>query len=308
MASGCGGKQAMDDQPWRLWETEQARKHDARQSVSKLVRLGNSAYARTLRSTLKPYEWNRDGSAPFDFTALSSNLVQGRVPRSREDLSELQAIGVSAVVTLCEAWELRPPRTTLGPTDFRDHGMDLLFAPTPDFSCPELEDLEKAMEFIESRVANDRKVYVHCNGGKSRSTAVSCCFLMKEKNWTPSQAFDFVKRTRTEVGVTLGPWFSSFWSGLQTFHRRHVDPRGNVSLAGRGRRSVAAFFESGSASRAGSGMAAEDPSDTATSPQPGRHSIAAFFESGSASRAGSGMVVSPLDPADTPTTPNLARP
>ena len=60
---------------------------------------------------------------------------------------------------MCTSWS--------GPLDvYHELGMEVLQLPTPDYSAPLLEDIKKALAFIERMAAEDKTVYVHCKAGR----------------------------------------------------------------------------------------------------------------------------------------------
>lgn len=52
----------------------------------------------------------------------------------------------------------------------------------------------ESLEFIESALQNNGKVFIHCHQGISRSSAFVICYLMWKNNWSFIQAHEFTKK------------------------------------------------------------------------------------------------------------------
>ncbi len=76
-----------------------------------------------------------------------------------------------------------------------------------DFVIPAEEELqeqfsvlESAIEFIDEAIQQNRTCYVHCMRGRSRSSTVIICYLMKKKLLTLKEAYLLVKINRHFIG------------------------------------------------------------------------------------------------------------
>ncbi|KAI8782452.1 protein phosphatase Slingshot 1 isoform X1 [Biomphalaria glabrata] len=67
-----------------------------------------------------------------------------------------------------------------------------------------LRHWDKTYKFITKARNHNSKVLVHCKMGVSRSASTVMAYLMKEKRWTVSEAFDFVKERRGCVNPNPG--------------------------------------------------------------------------------------------------------
>eukprot|EP00437_Effrenium_voratum_P033794 CAMPEP_0181471500 /NCGR_PEP_ID=MMETSP1110-20121109/39105_1 /TAXON_ID=174948 /ORGANISM="Symbiodinium sp., Strain CCMP421" /LENGTH=184 /DNA_ID=CAMNT_0023596517 /DNA_START=246 /DNA_END=800 /DNA_ORIENTATION=- len=85
--------------------------------------------------------------------------------------AQLQALGVRAVVNLCE--EYAGPKA-----EYERLKMRQLRLPTVDHQEPATADLRKAVAFIEEQRALGHKVYVHCKAGHGRAAAVALAWLI----------------------------------------------------------------------------------------------------------------------------------
>jgi protein-tyrosine phosphatase len=134
---------------------------------------------------------------PFEYTLIDDCVILGSLPREESHLNELKTKhNVAGIVTLNMPWEL-----VIKSEDITKFGMESLLISTPDYCAPTLENCMKGVAFIE-KIKNQnpgRRVYVHCNAGKGRSTTVVLCFLLKSKKWTCDQAFEYVKKKRPHI-------------------------------------------------------------------------------------------------------------
>jgi len=154
-----------------------------------------TAFSRAVRLTKKFKSW--------DFTHLDGTKVfLGSVPRTHDNLQELYAAGVRAVVSLNQRWE---PQVSgdIGEA-CRDCGLAHLNLPTPDFSAPTQRDICAAVDFISEHVARGDSVYVHCNGGKGRSAVCVIAYLIRTHDLGPVEAYNFVASQRNISHMTKG--------------------------------------------------------------------------------------------------------
>lgn len=111
------------------------------------------------------------------------------VPRMHE-------AGVRAVVNTCEEYS--------GPQkEYDDFGIEQLRIPTTDFTHPKLEDVTRAVEFVQRHVECGNTVYIHCKAGRARSATVALCWLMKYRQMTPDEGQKHLLSSRSHVNPRL---------------------------------------------------------------------------------------------------------
>lgn len=126
---------------------------------------------------------------------VDPHVIVGAYPFAR-DVEGLHAEGVRAVVNTCEEYG--------GPVArYKAKGIEQLWIPTTDFTHPKLEDVEKAVEFIEHHVQRGDTVYVHCKAGRARSATVVMCWMLKYRGMTPDQAQQTLLQHRPHVNPRL---------------------------------------------------------------------------------------------------------
>jgi atypical dual specificity phosphatase len=104
--------------------------------------------------------------------------------------------GVKAVVNTCEEYT--------GPTDqYSKHDIEQLRIPTTDFTHPKLDDVQKAVEFVEKHAGQERTVYIHCKAGRARSATIAMCWLMKYRGMSMQQAQEALLKARPHINPRL---------------------------------------------------------------------------------------------------------
>lgn len=114
-------------------------------------------------------------------------------------------------------------------------GVTQLRLETPDFTgSPNLEQLQRGVDFLEVHRAIGDTVYVHCKAGRTRSATVVAAYLMQVcqsavhnsppswhligpcfqiNDWTPEQAVAHIKTKRPHVVIR-----QKQWNVLHQFH------------------------------------------------------------------------------------------
>ena len=126
---------------------------------------------------------------------VDDHVIVGAYPFAR-DVPAMHKAGVKAVVNTCEEYA--------GPTgQYSKHEIEQLRIPTTDFTHPKLEDVQKAVEFVEKHAAQERTVYIHCKAGRARSATIAMCWLMKYRGMTMQQAQGALLKARHHINPRL---------------------------------------------------------------------------------------------------------
>lgn len=133
--------------------------------------------------------------------AIDEHVILGAIP-VRGDLERLHALGVTAVINLCEEFPGEPQKLAA-------LGMTQLYLPTLDYHCPSLDDINTALDFIRTHTSSKGKrpsaanpsgsIYIHCKAGRGRSAAVALCYLMVSRGLTAADAAKLLKQLRPAV-------------------------------------------------------------------------------------------------------------
>ncbi|CAB9508812.1 Phosphatidylglycerophosphatase and protein-tyrosine phosphatase 1 [Seminavis robusta] len=108
-------------------------------------------------------------------TAIDNTVVLGAAPFGFANVPErlYNEYGVRGVINLCEEYS--------GPDQhYQRLGMKHLRLPTVDHFEPTVEDMEKAVSFIQKHKERGEKVYVHCRAGHGRSAAIVFAWLISQ--------------------------------------------------------------------------------------------------------------------------------
>ena len=122
---------------------------------------------------------------------VDEHVLVGAVPY-RRDLDRLHALGIRAIVNMCEEFR--------GHTaDLKRLGLSQLWLPTLDFHCPDRGDLVRGVVFIRQQIAAGRKVYVHCKVGRSRSVTMAMVYLMANHSLSAGEAWQRLHSVRPQI-------------------------------------------------------------------------------------------------------------
>ena len=131
---------------------------------------------------------------------IDDNVAFSRMP-TRSEIDEV-AETFDAVVVLVEEFEL--PYSL---NEWQKRGVEVLHSPIRDFSAPALDQLLEILRWIEARVAEGKKVLIHCMGGLGRSGTVAVAWLMYSKRLPLREALRQVRMVRpgaVEVEEQMG--------------------------------------------------------------------------------------------------------
>lgn len=120
---------------------------------------------------------------------IDDNVAFSRMP-TRSEIDEV-AETFDAVVVLVEEFEL--PYSL---SEWQKRGVEVLHSPVRDFSAPALDQLLKILRWIEARVAEGKRVLIHCMGGLGRSGTVAVAWVMYSKGFPLGEALRRVRRVR----------------------------------------------------------------------------------------------------------------
>jgi protein-tyrosine phosphatase len=124
---------------------------------------------------------------------ITPSLAQG--PRfTRAQVGALARSGVTSVLDVRQ--EARDDEALLA-----QYGLRLCHVPMTDRAPPTQGQLKRAVKWVMGELADDRKVYIHCQSGVGRSVCVACAVLVRMGYGLP-QAYEAVRRKRPEAVIS----------------------------------------------------------------------------------------------------------
>lgn len=108
----------------------------------------------------------------YEFTWITDQLAAGHAPLSFEDLETIKAQGIDAIVNLCgEFCDLHEIQ--------QQTGFGVYYLPIVDECAPDMDEMEKALVWLEQKIAKGHKALVHCRFGVGRTGTFVSAFLMR---------------------------------------------------------------------------------------------------------------------------------
>ena len=170
----------------------------------------SSCFARSWRCVQGPK--GRPGSKALTYTCIVPGVWLGALPRSAAEVRAIVAeCKLGGVVTLNQDWEMPGRGATTTVAEMAAEGLETCWLDTPDFAAVSLADLRRGAAFVHRIVSGGqqpgdqqqgsaggpgRGVYVHCNGGRGRSTSVVLAYLIRHHNMDTLSAFLFTREKR----------------------------------------------------------------------------------------------------------------
>lgn len=111
-------------------------------------------------------------SAKHPLTWVTEDLAVGPAPMSHQALDDLHAQGVRAILNLCAEF------TDLHEIE-RAHGFEVYHLPVEDEQAPDVDELEKALDWLDEAIYLGRKVYIHCRHGIGRTGTVLNAYILR---------------------------------------------------------------------------------------------------------------------------------
>lgn len=124
---------------------------------------------------------------PTNFDWLIDDKFTGSgMPTSTSEIDWIQKQGVRSIITMTE--------NSLPESWVKN--IKYLHVPTEDFSAPDMEQIDEAVEFIQNRLENNEPVMVHCAAGIGRTGTILACYLVKYQKLSAKDAIQKVRKER----------------------------------------------------------------------------------------------------------------
>ena len=109
----------------------------------------------------------------YQLTWITDHLAVGHAPMSYDDLDAIRTEGIDAIVNLCgEFCDLHEIE--------EKSGFEVYYLPIPDESAPDMEDMEKALAWLDEAIYLGKKILVHCRHGIGRTGTFVTSFLLRK--------------------------------------------------------------------------------------------------------------------------------
>ena len=106
---------------------------------------------------------------------VTDNLAVGYAPMSYADLDEIKKKGIDAIINLCA--EYCDLHEIEGKT-----GFEVYYLPILDEDAPDMEEMEKALDWLDEAISVGKKILVHCRFGIGRTGTFVTAYLVKKGN------------------------------------------------------------------------------------------------------------------------------
>ncbi|MDE1842164.1 MAG: dual specificity protein phosphatase family protein [Thaumarchaeota archaeon] len=124
---------------------------------------------------------------PTNFSWLIDDKLAGSgMPTSVSEIDWIIKQGVRSIVTMTE--NSLPEQWV--------KNVKYLHVPTEDFSAPDMQQIDEAVEFIQTRIVNSEPVMVHCAAGIGRTGTILACYLVKYHKISAKDAIQKVRKER----------------------------------------------------------------------------------------------------------------
>jgi len=104
---------------------------------------------------------------------VTDNLAVGYAPMSYADLDEIKNQGVNAIINLCaEYCDLHEIEEKTG--------FEVYYLPIIDEQAPDMEEMEKALDWLDEAIDVGKKILVHCRFGIGRTGTFVTAHLVRK--------------------------------------------------------------------------------------------------------------------------------
>jgi len=104
---------------------------------------------------------------------ITRNLAAGRAPMSYAELDTIKEEGIDAIVNLCAEF------SDLHELE-KKAGFEVYYLPVWDEDTPKMDDMEKALAWLDEAIYLGKKILVHCRHGIGRTGTFITSFMIRK--------------------------------------------------------------------------------------------------------------------------------
>ena len=117
------------------------------------------------------YKWTTNfGKSSFDYSNITDNIIiSGEY--TQNDVFTIQKLGVKCVIDMRS-------ESIFDQSLFESIGINYFNIPVDNYFAPELDQIDNAIEFINSNISVDNNILIHCKEGVGRSSLIIIAYLI----------------------------------------------------------------------------------------------------------------------------------
>ena len=117
------------------------------------------------------YKWITNfGKSSFDYSNITDNIIiSGEY--TQNDVFTIQKLGVKCVIDMRS-------ESIFDQSLFESIGINYFNIPVDNYFAPELDQIDNAIEYINSNISVDNNILIHCKEGVGRSSLIIIAYLI----------------------------------------------------------------------------------------------------------------------------------